>query len=111
MSTSLSFQLQTVTRRTPFYLLIHPLKRQQDRDEASDEDDPFANIEEDDFDSANINNDLIRDKRARYLSRIASLIEELSEKDEVNLRGTALELVSLIFRVIQHGTDFEMWTD
>lgn len=66
-------------------------------DEDSDEEDPFAEVEEDDFDEADLETNVARDKLARLASYVSELVDSIaSDTDEYSLREASLELVRLI---------------
>ncbi|KAK4699243.1 hypothetical protein P7C70_g7019, partial [Phenoliferia sp. Uapishka_3] len=65
-------------------------------DEDSDEEDPFAEVEEDDFEDTDLETNVARDKLARLATYVAELVDAISsEADEYELRESALELINV----------------
>ncbi|KAI5479767.1 STE/STE11/cdc15 protein kinase [Pseudohyphozyma bogoriensis] len=66
-------------------------------DEESDEEDPFAEVEEDGFDESDLESNLARDKFARLCAFVSELIDSISsESDEYALREASLELITIL---------------
>jgi hypothetical protein len=73
-------------------------------DEDSDEEDPFAEVDDDGFEEANLEQNIARDKQARQISLVAELVDAISdEEDEYPLREASLELVRIAWPRLKGG--------